>query len=226
MQEQPKEQWEMPADEIAGQAGRAATATGPYGEGRLAARDGKPKSANPFQKGNGQRKPWSDGWNAETSDMATEAALVASAADKAPGGATEASQEGEGSEGWQIREATPEEAAKLEAATPKVHRINKDGVVGIQQPLDIPGDQNTPSARQQEAGAAYAESILVRVSASDHETKCRKACEQIMLEEGVEVMSLPNGGKLIKEVVNETTFHYESPKKKKISRVEAEGGEE
>lgn len=125
MQEQPKEQWEMPADEIAGQAGKAATATGPYGEGRQAARDGKPKSANPFQKGNGQRKPWSDGWNAETSDMAAEATLAASEGDKAPGGAIKTPQEGEGSEGWQIREATPEEAAKLEASTPRLHRAPK-----------------------------------------------------------------------------------------------------
>lgn len=217
--EQPKEQWEMSPSEIAAQAGRHTDEekAHPFEEGRKAALDGSPKSANPHEgRNNWRRKPWSDGWNKGVADKANAVS----------GEAIAAQQEGEEPEGWQVREATPEEAAALEAATPKVHRINRDGLVGIQQPLDIPGDENMPSAHQQEVAAAYAESIIARVAASDHETKVRKACEQVMLKEGLEVLALPNGGKLVKEVVNETTFHYESPKKKKISKVEAEGGEE
>lgn len=97
----------------------------------------------------------------------------------------------------------------------------------IQEELDIPGDPNVKLSKgAKNAAHDYAEAIISRVAASDTETKARKACEQVMLEEGLEVMPLPNGGSLVKETIQETTFRYESPKKKKAKKADENGGGE
>lgn len=103
----------------------------------------------------------------------------------------------------------------------------KNGGSGIQGDLNIPGDPNDPLTPLQKRHAkAYVQTILERVAASDAETKARKLCENDMIDDDLEVMPLPNGGKLIKEVINETEFHYEAPKTKKDKKAKKEASDD
>lgn len=208
MQDQPQ-QWEMSPDEIKNQAGRHTDAekAHPFEEGRQAALANYPKSSNPYkERTDWRRKPWADGWNkgvAEKAEQATSDQPAAGPQPEPPAG------------------EEPPTNGKYKTKAKHV------GGQGIQQSLNIPGDENDPlSDKAKEAALHYANSIITRVAASDDETKSRRACEQVMLEEGIDVLPLPNGGKFVKETINETTFHYESPKKKKVSKVETEGGSE
>lgn len=163
----------------------------PEDRGRVARRQGKPAAMNPFPFATKDYTAWSKGW-----------------------------QEGARSENPRVEEPEEEEKESIEmgnsdsGARP---RLVKDGTKGIQGTLDIPGDVNEPlTAKQKKRAKAYAEAIAVRVAATEDETTARKACEQIMLEDGLDEMPLPNGGKLVKETQpEETVIVYQAPKKPK-----------
>lgn len=166
------------------------SAATPIEQGKAARRSGRPAAFNPFPFATHDHAEWSKGW-------------------------------AEGASAETPREHKPhEEKESIDMANSDSGarpRLVKDGTKGIQGELNIPGDTNEPlNAKQKKKAKAYAEAIAVRVAATEDETTARKACEQIMLEDGLDEMPLPNGGRLVKEVQpEETTIVYQAPKKAK-----------
>lgn len=198
-----KEAFELPQEEMAGQAGRPLS-DHPFEQGRAAAERGATLDTNPYVRGSAQAGQFKRGWTARVQEKAAQASGAAKA--KTNEGAGDMATPAKETSGRKPRKPRPPLAAVQEELIEDSRVVgmtpNEDGeAVAVALPEEI------KAIIKQVDDAIYNAAI-----AKNQENEFKAQMQGLMAEHRIIEASLPRGGKLLYSP-GKPSLRYVAPKK-------------